>query len=63
MRWYSDIVNNIIMFIVCITQDNGLTALHYAANFDKVDIVRVLLEGGADMEIKHKVSAWFSNYG
>ena len=34
----------------------GWTSLHHAAINGDVEIVRMLLDGGADMEIKDKVS-------
>ena len=41
-----------IIIIIIIMQVLGGTALYHAAINGDVEIVRVLLEGGADMEIK-----------
>ena len=43
------------LLIVCI-QIDGRTALHYAAAEGNVDTLGILLEGGADVEVKDKVS-------
>ena len=46
------------MLIVCV-QNNGRTVLHFAAAKGNVEIFRMLLGGGADVEVKDKVrSSW-----
>ena len=42
-------------------QITGETALYHAAVNGDVEIVRMLLDGGADMEIKAKVSDLINN--
>ena len=44
------------VYILC-TQVTGATAVHFAAKTGNVAIYRLLLRGGADMEIKDKVRA------
>ena len=42
-------------------QTEGATALHYAADSGDVEILKVLIEGGADMEITDKVTGQYYN--
>jgi ATP-dependent Clp protease ATP-binding subunit ClpB len=43
---FSDVLSNRVSF-------RGFTALHYAVIIEDIDVVRALLEGGADPTIKN----------
>ena len=45
----------VIYYCSLCVQTTGWTALHFAAKQDSVEISQMLVEGGADVEIKDKV--------
>ena len=44
-----------VLFIVCLCSQNGATALHLAAREGRVDVVRLLTEAEAQVNIQDKV--------
>lgn len=46
-----------LLYAYVYVQANGWTALHYAVDSGDIEIIKILIEGGSDVEIKEKVNS------